>query len=303
MARVLSARRSATAVAESACHCHPDPADLPVALLSATVDDATVDPALMALTVDYEARHWRAEALARHLLDWVLDYALRHDERTELSAGRAIEIARKAVRATFGNGGDRGVPGEILLHAICRQFFGSDTVINKVWFKTAANDTYKGFDAVHCVHDGDLLQLWLGEAKFYRDVAKAIRSALSDLEEHLEADYLRAEFALIADKIDDSHPHSEELRKLMHPNTSLDAVFDRIVVPVLVTYDSDATLAHERDCPEYRADLEAEVRRAWMRFGRGLDTDLPVTVRLFLVPLATKSALLQALDQELAGWH
>jgi hypothetical protein len=89
----------------------------------------------------------------------------------------------------------------------------------------------------------------------------------------------------------------------MHPNTSLDAVFDRIVVPVLVTYDSDATLAHERDCPEYRADLEAEVRRAWMRFGRGLDTDLPVTVRLFLVPLATKSALLQALDQELAGWH
>jgi hypothetical protein len=274
-----------------------------VALLSATVDDATVDPALMALTVDYEARRWRAEALARHLLDWVLDYALRHDERTELSAGRAIEIARKAVRATFGNGGDRGVPGEILLHAICRQFFGSDTVINKVWFKTAANDTYKGFDAVHCVHDGDLLQLWLGEAKFYRDVSKAIRSALSDLEEHLEGDYLRAEFALIADKIDDSHPHSDELRRLMHPNTSLDAVFDRIVVPVLVTYDSDATLAHERDCPEYRADLEAEVRRAWMRFGRGLDTNLPVTVRLFLVPLATKSALLRALDQELAGWR
>jgi len=75
MVGVLSATRSSTAVAASACPCHPDPADLPVALLSATVDDATVDPALMALTVDYEARRWRAEALARHLLDWVLDYA------------------------------------------------------------------------------------------------------------------------------------------------------------------------------------------------------------------------------------
>jgi len=284
------------------CPCRPDPAELPVTLLSASVEDVSIEPTLMALTVDYETGRWRAEALARHILDWVLDFALRREERRPLAHGRALEIARKAMRATFGNGRDRGVPAEILLHAICRQFFGSDTVISKVWFKTAANDTYKGFDGVHCVHEGDTLQLWLGEAKFYRSIDSAIRSALNDLDEHFEQDYLRGEFALIADKIDDSHPHADELRTLMHPNTSLDAVFDRIVVPVLVAYDSSATIAHNFDCPEYRSTLEAEVRRAWMRFSSGFNVKLPITVRLFLVPMATKQALLEALDGELAKW-
>src|SRR4051794_39110709 len=226
------------------CPCRPTETELPVALLTARFDGDSTSSALLTATVDYEVGAWRAEALASHILDWVLDYALRRSERTHLPAGRAMEIARRAMKATFGNGADRGVPGEILLHAICRQFFGSDTVINKVWFKTANNDTYKGFDGVHAVHSGDTLELWLGEAKFYRDIEPAIRSALQDLDEHLEHEYIRGEFALIADKIDDDHPHGHDLRRLMHPNTSLDSVFDRIVVPVLIAYDSPTTSRH-----------------------------------------------------------
>jgi hypothetical protein len=284
------------------CPCRPDPANLPVALLSATIDDPAAHPSLLTLTVDYEARAWRAEALAGHLLEWVLDFALRRDERP-LSAGRAMEAMRRAMKITFGNGRDRGVPGEILLHAVCRQFFGSDTVISKVWFKTAANSTYHGFDAVHCVHIADELQLWLGEAKFYSDLESALRSALTEIQGHLAHDYLRTEFALIAGKIDSAHPHASELRSLMHPNTSLDTVFDRVVVPVLVTYDSPATRGHDHVCDEYRADLEAEVRHAWQRFRQRLDTNIPVTVKLFLIPMASKKALLDALDEELAQWH
>ncbi len=285
------------------CSCQPSPDQLPVALLTATVEDPKISPSLLALTVDYEARVWRADALAKHLLDWVLDFALRREERENLSAGRALDAVRRAVRATFGNGRDRGVPGEILLHAVCRQHFGSDTVVNKVWFKTAVNDTYKGFDAVHCVHMGEELELWLGEAKFYRDLGSALRSALNDLEEHLERDYLRSEFALIADKIGDGHPHAKELRRLMHPNTSLDVVFDRVVVPVLVAYDSDAACAHNQISAQYHVDLEAEVRRAWTKFKNGLDSNLSVAIRLFLIPMATKQKLLDALDRELIAWR
>lgn len=284
------------------CPCRPDPAKLPVALLSATVEEPPDHPSLLALTVDYELRVWRAQALARHLLEWVLDFALRRDEKGYISHGRAVETLRRAVKITFGNGNDRGVPGEILLHAVCRQFFGSDTVISKVWFKTSANNTYHGFDAVHCVHLAGELQLWLGEAKFYSDLDSALRSALTDLHEHLAHDYLRTEFSLIADKIDDSHPHASELRTLMHPNTSLDTVFHRVVVPVLVAYDSPATAGHDHVCDEYRADLEVEVRQAWTKFHQHLDTGIPVTVKLFLVPMATKRALLDALEEELAQW-
>lgn len=290
---------SAVPLPRRSCSCAPDPGELPCALLTATVDDPQVDPALLALTVSYERGKWRARDLARHIVEWVPDFALRRSEREGVPAGRMMEKVRQAVKITFGNSGDHGVAGEVLLHAVCRHFFGSDTVINKVWFKTAINDTYKGFDAVHCVHMGDELQLWLGEAKFYQDLSKAIRSALSDISAHLEQDYLRTEFGLIADKIDDGHPHARELCSLMHPNTSLDEVFDRVVVPVLIAYDSAATAAHCRVCPEYEMALVEEVRTAWRKFDKGLDSRIPVTIRLFLVPMATKQRLLEALKGEL----
>jgi hypothetical protein len=207
------------------------------------------------------------------------------------------------MQATFGNGADRGVPGEILLHAICRQFFGSDTVINKVWFKTADNDTYKGFDAVHCVHIGDELELWLGEAKFYRNAHQALQSVLAELERHLDKDYLRSEFALVSRKIEDDHPHAGYLRELMHPNTSLDAVFDRIVVPILVTYDSVSTISHGKICEEYQTALDAEARQIWSKLKDGLGRSFPVSVRLFLVPLADKAALNRSLENELVKWR
>lgn len=283
------------------CRCHPEPEDLPEPLLTAHLDDQGISPPLTTLGVGYELKIWRADALAGHVLDWVLDFAMRPEERRPLSPGRARQIMRRAVDATFGNGADRGVPGEVLLHAVCRQFFGSDTVISKVFFKTADNDTYKGFDGVHCVHDDDdELELWLGEAKFYRRLGQAIAAALDDLDEHLERGYLRNEFAIVSEKIDDSHPHAEELRRLMHPNTSLDEVFDRIVVPVLIAYDSAATHEHEKVCPAYLEDLEAEARRAWLRFSRGVDASLPVTVRLFLIPMDDKKTLLDCIEAELA---
>lgn len=281
------------------CDCAARPGEeIPFALLSAFVDDPTTTPPLHALTVDYEGGSWRAEALARHLVEWVADFALRKSER-QVGTGRLAEVLRQAVWKTFGNGNDRGVPGELLLHIACRQFFGSDTVINKVVFKTASNDTYKGFDGVHVVHGRDGLELWLGEAKFYRNLAKAIRSALDELEEHLEADYLRGEFALVGDKIEADHPHVDELRRLLHPNTSLDEVFTRVCVPVLLTYDSEATASHTALCEEYRQALESELRRGWMRFKNGLDVSVPVAIRLILVPLATKAKLVEALKQEL----
>lgn len=272
-------------------------------MLTARLGDNSTSPALLAATVDYELGSWRAEAFANHILEWVLDYALRRGEREHLSPGRVVEITKRAMRATFGNGADRGVPGEILLHAVCRQFFGSDTVINKVWFKTANNDTYKGFDGVHAVHSGEALELWLGEAKFYRDADRAIQAVVSELEDHLERDYLRAEFALVASKIDEDHPHAAELRQLMHPNSSLDQTFDRIVVPILVTYDSTSTLGHSKVCPEYDAALEAEVRRIWLKLANRLPAKLPVAVRLFLVPLADKTAVENALQMELQKWR
>ena len=93
---------------------------------------------------------------------------------------------------------------------------------------------------VHCVHLDRELELSLGEAKFYEDLDRAIRSALSDIRERLGADYLREEFRIIAPRSKTTVP-TPGTPATDHDDAWLDQVFDRIMVPVLVAYDSPAT--------------------------------------------------------------
>ena len=99
-----------------------------------------------------------------------------------------------------------------------RQVFGTVPTIAKYFYKDAANDTVKGFDAVHVVPAGIDLELWLGEVKFYDDLARAIRDVVKELEVHTQRDYVRAESAFIANKIDPAWPHADKLKRLLHRN-------------------------------------------------------------------------------------
>lgn len=288
----------------NSCTCGPVDGDIPEPFLKTIHAVDAPEPSTVGLHAGFELSTWRANALANHIMDWVLDFALRPEEREYLSTGRARATMKRAIKATFGNGNDRGLPGEILLHAICRQLYGSSTVLNKIYFKTADNDTYKGFDSVHCVHaDGGELELWLGEAKFYRSAKKAIDKVISDFDAHLKADYLHTEFAIVSQKISDSHPHADNLRKLMHPNTSLDEVFNRLVIPVFITYDSKVTKAHTKDCPEFFDEIRDEFDDLHEKVSTAFGDDLPVSVRVFFLPLADKTALLEQLELELAPWR
>jgi hypothetical protein len=278
---------------------------LPTPFLTVRVHDLEVSPSLTAVCAGYENGQWRAAGLARHLLDWVPDFALRHTERRGLNSGIAQEQIRRAVRMVFGDGSTtgRGEPGEILLHIVCRQVFNSDTVVNKVFFKTAGNEVVKGFDGVHIVHTPDGLELWLGEAKFYTDRDAAIREAVASIRAHLATDYLRGEFALITDKIDDGWPHAGAVRRLIHENVPIQQVFRRVTIPVLLAYDSPTVQAHAEVCAEFVTAFETEMRDGWARFTRGGSAALAVRVRLFLAPLGSKRALVDEVDGRLAGWR
>lgn len=278
---------------------------LPTPFLTIRVHDLTASPSLTAVCAGYEDGAWRAAALARHLLDWVPDFALRPGERRAINSGTAQEQIRRAVRMVFGDGPieRRGEPAEILLHIICRQIFSSDTVINKVFFKTAGNDVVKGFDGIHIVHAPDGLELWLGEAKFYKDRDAAIRDAIASLQVHLKTDYLRGEFALVTDKIDSSWRHAREVRQLIHENAPIQNVFTRVTVPVLLAYDSPVVRSHTRVDAQFVSAFESEMREAQSRFATSCGGLLPVRVRLFLSPLASKQQLVTELERRLPGWR
>lgn len=197
---------------------------------------------------------------------------------------------------------NRGEFGEVLLHAAIRQVFDSLPAVSKIYYKSTNNETVKGFDAVHVVGPPEDLELWLGEVKFYSDISRAIFDVVAELQKDLQTDYLRDEFALIVNKIDPKWPHAEILRKLLQPEVSLDDVFQRVCIPVLLTYDSPCVSAHKACDPSYARAFEQEITKHYSTF---IQRDFPkeTRVHLFLLPLYQKEALVKVLDEKLKLWQ
>src|SRR5438552_9569908 len=111
------------------------------------------------------------------------EFCLTHSELTALNHETAVELLRQAAQRVYTTHRfeNRGEFGELMLHVVLRQVFGTLPAISKIYYKDAANDTVKGFDAVHVVASSDAFELWLGEAKFYDDALAAIRDVAKEL--------------------------------------------------------------------------------------------------------------------------
>jgi len=96
----------------------------------------------------------------------------------------------------------------------------------------------------------------------------------------------------------DKWPHSKKLKRLLHANTSLDKIFARTCIPILLTYNSPAIISHTKICAEYKAAIKREILAHADKFaGKSLPAN--VRIELLLVPLANKKALVDAFDKKL----
>lgn len=274
----------------------------PEHFINVRVHDMGINPSVSGLCVGYELGVWRASQFASHIMEWLPEFALTYSEIEGVHSGNMIALLREAAKKVYTSEKfmKRGEFGEIFLHAAVRQIFGSLPAISKIYYKSANNETVKGFDAVHVVAGEGGLELWLGEAKFYKEINRAIRDVVEELKAHTERDYLRDEFVLIAGKIDEKWPHADELKKLLSPNTSLDCVFKQVCIPVLLTYDSTCVANHNESSEEYIAAFSEEIMQHYETFS---SKKLPeyIAIHLFLLPLEAKVSLITELDNKLKG--
>ncbi len=271
------------------------------------VHDLQIDPSLTGLCVGYELKEWRAKQFAAHMMEWLPDFALTSSELASVNPGNMVRLIREGARKIYDSEKfkNRGEFGELFLHAAVRTVFQSEPAISKIYYKTSANDTVKGFDAVHVVGPPNNMELWVGEAKFYKEINAAIRDVVAEIEDHTHRDYLKDEFLWIKGKIDNTSEHAAQLRKLLSPNTSLDVVFKQACIPVLLTYESECLASYDECSAAYCVAFEYELRNYYSKFIKKLnEVALPsgLVVRLFLLPLQVKEALIRALDENLRTW-
>lgn len=259
-----------------------------------------LQPRLHGICAGYESGKWRSKQLSRYLMEWLPEFALSYTERKSITDTNSVSQLRKAAQVVYDTDkyGRRGEFGELLLHVLMRESIGTEPAISKIYFKDSVNNTVKGFDAVHVLATPKGLELWLGEVKFYKDVAKAIDDVVIELQAHFKDDYLKKEFALITNKLDPTWPGTKDLEALLHRNRSLDQVISEIVVPVLLTYDSKTTSGYSEASTAYKSALQAELMTHQKKFV-GKNTVTRVRIELFLFPMASKDELISQLHARL----
>jgi len=280
--------------------------DLPRPFLFSRFLDGEQSSRFNCICPGFELKKWRCVRLAAHLLDWLPDFAIRQDDlppRIEniTDYRKLIEDAAERIYKTEKSD-SRGEIGELLLHAICRQFSGTFPAVSKVYYKDSSNDVVKGFDLVHTRYDQTTseLQLWLGEAKFYKSGADAVGEAITSLRKHLDAGFLTSEKILIGNKVSTDTPGYSQLKFLFDRDTPLDQIFQRLIVPVLIAYDSANTASYNDD-NSYDEALRTEITQ----FQRALSTKLRTNISLFCFyfPMSSKESLIDQFDRRLSGYR
>ncbi len=267
----------------------------------------------LVLCAGFERGEWRNDQLADHVMEWLPEFALNYSELNEIGHANALRMFKKAAKIVYQTEkyGSRGEFGEVLLHIAIRQVYKTLPAVSKIYYKSAANETVKGFDAVHVVKKDGLLELWIGETKFYNNVTKAIYDVSKEIVDHLETDYLKSEFILIKNKIDPLWPEAEKLKTLLHENTSLDEVFERVCIPILLTYDSKIVGDSSVSNNEYKDGIRDEVEKAYSNMREKLNIEyeskyskqFPLTAHIILIPLKEKKKLVAALDDRLKAFQ
>jgi len=213
-----------------------------------------------------------------------------------------VKLKKAAVRVyTSEKYAKRGEAGEIALHAICRDYFDTLPISNRVFYKSASNDVVKAFDMVHARFPaGGGVELWLGESKLYMDTIGAISEALNSVAEHLEQGFLQTQKLLLGPQIPRTTPRYTELMELFEPQTSLDKFIAAGVFVIGILSTSAACKAATQFSDEYKAALQQEFAAISARLAEsGLTKQIRVV--LIFVPLADKDAFVTAFDGKLKG--
>jgi hypothetical protein len=85
---------------------------------------------------------------------------------------------------------------------------------------------------------------------------------------------------------------------LLHPNLTLDKVFDAICVPTLLAYESDCVDSHDSASAEFKLAFEKEILSHRLAFSKAL-VPAAFRVHLILFPMGAKAKLMEAFDERL----
>jgi len=257
--------------------------------------------------VNYETNDWNYRSFLVWLQDHIPEYALTYSELAALNPRNMASLNIKAARLVHDRDKKivkKGEIGELVLHGLIRDVYGTEPLITKVFYKSHPTENVKGFDCVHVIFNDETQEidsLWFGEAKFWTKTDGAINSAFKSVKGFLEAKKMQKEFLTVRNHLDDKNPAKQQAEKLLSEYTSLDEIKAKLCVPVMIAYESEVTGKHSKVDEAFLEAIEAELQTNIDAFLNKfkLDEDLDVDIHVFFLPLHDKDKTVEMFKEHI----
>lgn len=264
------------------------------------IRDAKLVRLVTGYDAQYEQKVWRSRQLAKYLVDWIPEVALKASELVEidqLNLRQKIEAGLRKVQS------DRDLRtetlmGATLLHAVMRHWFGSEPIACKLFHKSALGDQV--VTNAHVVHSEHRDELWLGRVRFFdgKDVGGLVRSLREELIGALSVGLLSEERQIILQLREPQHTVFNALDDALDAGSPVDELIRALCLPIMIAYDS-AVLATGFS-QDYRCRLKKEIDDIYASFANCFPPMIEeVRVHVFFVPIESLKNLQSHFEEAL----
>ena len=259
---------------------------------------------VLSLLNDFEDGKWRFQKFQNFIWDNIIETALSQDEKEKLAGqykSSLVEAAKNLRLTDKENERGKGSElAEILLYGIMKHHYKGLPAVPKIFYKQNNQDNAKGADSVHIVlEDNDDFSIWLGEAKFYKDLNAAMGAAIDSIKEALETEKLKKENRIITglndiDKLlENNKGLKDKIKSFLNNGNSIANFEPRLHIPILLLYECEKTKNNTTMSDEYRTEIkEFHISKAREYFDKQIEqlnsipqyTDIKFHLILFPVP-------------------
>lgn len=222
---------------------------------------------LLSVVNGFEDGKWREDLFRQFVMNNIAQTGLSADERENIcTVDPYTQITRSIMnlRLVDCENGQGSEIAEIVLYGIMRYHYNALPVVPKIFYKQNSNDNAKGADSVHIVIDEDKMDftLWLGEAKFFNDIAdERLYDPINSIFEAIGTEKIKKENSIITNIKDleyviNNPDIRKKVKEVLHHDVSIDEVKKRLHVPIMLLHECSITKGARDLSPEYLEEIK-----------------------------------------------
>ena len=231
-----------------------------------TTPDLDKNDFLLSVINGFEDGKWRKGEFRKFILDNIAQTGLSAEDRDNLyseSPYTTLTESIKNLRLVDKDNGKGSEIAEIVLYGIMRYHYHALPVVPKIFYKQNPKDNAKGADSVHVVLDdkGDF-SLWLGEAKFYNDIAdERLYEPINSVFDTISTDKIKKENSIITSIKDLEYVITDpvirkNVQSILRRDTSNDEIRNRLHIPILLLHECKITVVTTELTEAYLNDIK-----------------------------------------------